>query len=242
MKPLTIGVAGGTGSGKTTVVQALINAVGPASTALLPHDAYYREYSHLTVEERAAINWDHPDSLETDLLVRHLRALMAGQPVDRPVYDFRTYSRLPRCERVEPRPIIIVEGILILAEQALRELLDIRVYVDTDPDIRFIRRLQRDVNQRGRSVDSVIEQYLSTVRPMHLEFVEPSKRYAHLIIPEGGFNRVAVDMLVARVKTEIAMQMHTLPYQSHPHLHPPSDQPERPSRSRTAASAKLTGI
>ncbi len=201
MKPLTIGVAGGSGSGKTTVVRALMGAVRPDNVAFLPHDAYYRDYSHLSLEARAAVNWDHPDSLETGLLVSQLAQLVEGQAIERPIYDFRAYSRTGLSERVEPRPVIIVEGILILVERELRDLLDIKVFVDTDPDIRFIRRLQRDVSERGRSVSSVIEQYLRTVRPMHLEFVEPSKRYADLIIPEGGYNRVAIEMLVARVKS-----------------------------------------
>src|SRR3954447_1944916 len=200
MKPLTIGVAGGTGSGKTTVARALMDASGPDSVAFLPHDAYYRDYSHLPFEDRVRVNWDHPDSLETDLLVRQLSCLISGRPIERPRYDFRTYSRLEDTFHMEPRPIIIVEGILILVERDLRDLLDIKVFVDTDADIRFIRRLQRDVDERARSVKSVIEQYLGTVRPMHLDFVEPSKRYADLIIPEGGYNRVAIDMLVARVR------------------------------------------
>jgi uridine kinase len=204
MKPLTIGVAGGTGSGKTTVTRALMDAVGHGNAALLPHDAYYREYSHLSVEERARINCDHPESLETGLLVRQLAELVEGRSIERPRYDFRSYTRTPDREVVEPRPVIIVEGILILAERDLRALLDIKVFVDTDPDIRFIRRLQRDINERARSVESIVGQYLGTVRPMHLEFVEPSKRYADLIIPEGGHNRVAIDMLVARVKSAVA--------------------------------------
>ena len=204
MKPLTIGVAGGTGSGKTTVTMALFEAVGPDNAAFLPHDAYYRDYSHLSVEERARVNWDHPDSLETDLMVLQLARLAQAEAIDRPQYDFRSYTRLAETHRVEPRPVVIVEGILILAEPELRRLLDIKVFVDTDADIRFIRRLQRDVNQRARSVSSVVEQYLGTVRPMHLEFVEPSKRYADLIIPEGGHNKVAIEMLVARVRSAVA--------------------------------------
>ncbi len=203
MKPLTIGVAGGTASGKTTVVRALMDAVGPERVAFLPHDAYYRDYRHLSLEDRASINWDHPDALETEFMVEQLRSLIDCRAIDRPVYDFRTYSRLTRAERVEPRPVIIVEGILILAERDLRDLLDIKVYVDADADIRFIRRLRRDVGERARSVPSVIEQYLGTVRPMHLEFVEPSKRYADLIIPEGGYNRVAIEMLIARVSSAV---------------------------------------
>jgi uridine kinase len=200
MRALTIGVAGGSGSGKSTVVRALTDAVGGQNVAVLPHDAYYRDYSHLPLEARMQVNWDHPDALETSLLVEQLTTLIEGCTIMRPVYDFVNYTRLPEPLRVEPRPVIIVDGILILSERTLRDLLDIKVYVDTDADIRFIRRLQRDIVQRGRQLSSVVEQYLRTVRPMHLEFVEPSKRYADLIIPEGGFNRVAIDMLVARVR------------------------------------------
>ena len=205
MKPLTIGVAGGTGSGKTTVTRALMSAVGPGNVAFLPHDAFYREYNHLPVEERAFINWDHPDALDTELLVRQLAQLIEGRAIERPQYDFRTYARLPETLRVEPRAAIIVEGILILAERELRDLLDIKIFVDADADLRFIRRMRRDIVERGRSVESIVDQYLGTVRPMHLEFVEPSKRYADLIIPEGGYNRVAIDMLVARVKPAVAL-------------------------------------
>lgn len=200
MKPLTIGVAGGSGSGKTTVVRALVEAVGEGSAALLPHDAYYRDYSHLSIEERVGVNWDHPDSLETSLLVTHLARLGQGQSIERPQYDFRTYTRLRETVHIEPGPVVIVDGILILVERELRDLLDIKVFVDTDADIRFIRRLTRDVAERDRPVASVIEQYIQTVRPMHLDFVEPSKRYADLIIPEGGHNHVAIDMLVAKVQ------------------------------------------
>jgi uridine kinase len=202
-KPLTIGVAGGTGSGKTTVVEKLMEA-GNSRAVLLPHDAYYREMAHLSLEERGRINWDHPDALETDLLVMHLRSLIAWEPVAIPQYDFRTYSRLPDPLPVQPCPVVIVEGILILAERELRDLLDIKIFVDTDADIRFIRRLTRDVVERGRSLPSVIEQYLATVRPMHNEFVEPSKRYADLIIPEGGHNFRAIEMLVSRVREAVA--------------------------------------
>jgi uridine kinase len=204
MKPLTIGVAGGSGSGKSTVVHALMQAVGQENTAFLPHDAYYRDYRHLSIEERTQVNWDHPDALETELMARHLAQLAAWQPVERPLYDFRDYTRLAETERVEPRPVIIVEGILILVEPDLRDMLDIKAFVDTDADIRFIRRLQRDMLERGRSVSSVVEQYLGTVRPMHLDFVEPSKRYADIIIPRGGHNRVAIEMLVARVRSALA--------------------------------------
>lgn len=210
MKPLTIGVAGGTGSGKTTVTRALVDAVGAGNVAFLPHDAYYRDYGHVPVEERGGVNWDHPDALETELLVSQLERLLEGRVIERPRYDFRTYTRLAETQQVEPRPVLIVEGILILAERHLRELLDIKVYVDTDADIRLIRRLMRDVEERARTVTSVIEQYLRTVRPMHLEFVEPSKRYADLIIPEGGCNRVAIEMLVARVKASLESEKSEL--------------------------------
>jgi len=152
------------------------------------------------MEERVRINYDHPDSIDTALLIRHLQELIAGRPVEVPIYDFTTYTRTPHTRRVEPRPVILVEGILVFVEKALRDLFDIKIYVDADPDIRFIRRLQRDLAERGRTLESVIQQYLSTVRPMHLEFVEPSKRYADIIIPEGGFNTVALDMIIARIR------------------------------------------
>ncbi|MBC7224127.1 MAG: uridine kinase [Anaerolineae bacterium] len=196
---IIIGVAGGSGSGKTTVAEEILQRVGRDRIAYIQHDSYYRDQSHLTPEERAKVNYDHPDSLESELLVEHLKQLRAGHPVDVPIYDFTTHTRRPETRRVEPRRVILVEGILIFADRALRDMMDVKIYVDTDPDIRFIRRLQRDIRERGRSMESVIAQYLSTVRPMHLEFVEPSKRYADVIIPEGGFNVVALDMVVSRV-------------------------------------------
>ena len=197
--PLVIGVAGGTGSGKTTVANGLLKRVGAGRIAYVPHDAYYRSFSDLPKAQRDQINWDHPDSLETDLMIAHVKALKAGQAVELPVYDFTTHSRTARTLRVEPQPILLVEGILILADAQLRALFDIKIFVDTDSDLRFIRRLQRDIAERGRTPESVIRQYLGTVRPMHLEFVEPSKRYADVIIPEGGYNEVAMDMIVARI-------------------------------------------
>lgn len=203
VKVVTVGVAGGTGSGKTTLVEALVERIGRERIALLPHDAYYRDLSHLPLEERARGNFDHPDALETELLVAHLRQLRAGEPIAMPQYDFVTHTRRRQRVMVEPRPVILVEGILILVDPALRAVLDIKLYVDTDTDVRFIRRLQRDIKERGRTVQSVIEQYLATVRPMHLEFVEPSKHYADLIIPEGGFNIVALDMIVARIEAMV---------------------------------------
>ncbi len=200
MKPLIIGVAGGTGSGKTTVAQAILDRVGRDKIAYIQHDSYYKDQSHLPPEERAKVNYDHPDALETELLIKHLKELQAGRAVEVPVYDFTTHTRTNKTRRVEPKQVILVEGILIFADEALRRMFDIKIYVDTDADIRFIRRLKRDIIERGRTMESVIEQYLATVRPMHLEFVEPSKRYADIIIPEGGFNPVALDMVVARIK------------------------------------------
>jgi uridine kinase len=199
-RPVVIGIAGGTGSGKTTVAEAIVRRIGPERIALIQQDSYYKDQSHLPMEERVRINYDHPDSIDTALLIRHLQELIAGRPVEVPIYDFTTYTRTPHTRRVEPRPVILVEGILVFVEKALRDLFDIKIYVDADPDIRFIRRLQRDLAERGRTPESVIQQYLSTVRPMHLEFVEPSKRYADIIIPEGGFNTVALDMIIARIR------------------------------------------
>lgn len=199
LPPVVIGIAGGTGSGKTTVTSVILQRVGAQHIALLPHDAYYRDNPHLSPAERARINYDHPDSLETDLLVQHVQMLRDWQPVEVPIYDFTTHSRTDRTVHVEPRQVILVEGILIFYEPALRPLFDVKIFVDTDADIRFIRRLQRDIVERGRTTESVINQYLNTVRPMHLEFVEPSKRYADVIIPEGGLNTVAMDMVIARI-------------------------------------------
>jgi uridine kinase len=200
MRPITIGVAGGTGSGKTTVALKILERVGFDRIAYVAHDAYYRDASNLPPVERGRLNFDHPDSLDNDLLIEHLRRLQTGQTVEIPVYDFKTHSRLTETRRVEPQPVILVEGILIFADRRLRELMDMKIFVDTDADIRFIRRLQRDMTERGRSAESVINQYLRTVRPMHLEFVEPSKRYADVIIPEGGFNEVAIEMVAARLR------------------------------------------
>ena len=198
-RPLVIGIAGGSGSGKTTLAQAILDEIGSEKIAFLPHDAYYRDQDHLTFEERVKVNYDHPDSLETELLIKHLKALIAGQAIQMPVYDFKLHSRSKETKIIQPRSIILVEGILILYEKVLRQYFDVKLFVDADPDIRFIRRLERDITERGRSVESVINQYLGTVRPMHLEFVEASKRYADIIIPEGGMNVVALDMVIARL-------------------------------------------
>jgi len=198
-KPIVFGVAGGTASGKTTVARAILEDVGAERIAYLPHDAYYRDNSHLSFEERTRINYDHPDSLETKLLIKHIKQLLDWQPVEMPVYDFMQHRRTEETVLVEPSPIILVDGILIFTWRKLRELMDIKVFVDTDADVRFIRRLERDTQERGRSLESVIHQYLETVRPMHLKFVEPSKRHADVIIPNGGLNRVAREMVVARL-------------------------------------------
>lgn len=200
MRSLIIGVAGGTGSGKTTVANRILERVGTEHIAYIPHDAYYRDLSHLSYEQRQLVNFDHPNSLETELMVEHLLQLRAGHAVEIPVYDFTRHTRTQETRHVEPARIILVEGILIFAEPELRRIFDVKLFVDTDADIRLIRRLQRDVEERGRTVQSVIEQYLHTVRPMHLEFVEPSKRYADVIIPEGGFNEVAIEMVAARIR------------------------------------------
>lgn len=197
--PIVIGVAGGTGSGKTTVSQQILERIRPQQIAFLQHDSYYHDNSHLPPAERAQCNYDHPESLDTPLMVEHLLSLRRGEAVDVPIYDFSTHSRTAATRTVLPAPVVLVEGILIFSEPGLRTLMDIRIFVDTDADIRFIRRLSRDISERGRSLDSVVAQYLETVRPMHLEFVEPSKRYAHLIVPEGGRNQVAMEMIISRI-------------------------------------------
>lgn len=199
--PLVIGVAGGSGSGKTTVVRRIIESIGDDQVTVLEHDRYYRDRNDLRLEERAALNYDHPDSLETDLLVRHVHELRSGRAVEVPEYDFARHARQPDTSRVPPRKAIIVEGILIFTDAALRALMDIKVFVDADADTRFIRRLQRDIAERGRTVPSVIDQYLGTVKPMHLEFVEPSKRYADIIVPVGGHNTVAIDLLLTLIQS-----------------------------------------
>jgi uridine kinase len=203
-RPCVLGVAGGTGSGKTTVVRAILDAVGPERIAFLEQDSYYRDIEWRSDAELLHHNFDHPDALDDDLLARHVAELKAGRAVEVPIYDFVRHRRTALTRRVEPRPVVLLEGILLFVEPALRELLDFKVYVDTDADLRLIRRLRRDMTERGRSVDDVLHQYTETVRPMHLEFVEPSKRWADVIIPEGGENRVALGMVVARVEQLLA--------------------------------------
>lgn len=199
--PLVIGIAGGSGSGKTTVAQEILQRVGPDRIAYIQHDSYYKDLTGLPPAQRAEVNFDHPNSLETELLISHIELLKAGRAIEVPIYDFSNHSRTDKSFTVNPRGVIVVEGILIFADAALRALFDVKIFVDTDADIRLIRRLQRDITERGRTAESVIKQYQSTVRPMHLEFVEPSKRYADVIIPEGGFNAAALDMVVARIES-----------------------------------------
>jgi uridine kinase len=199
--PLIVGVAGGSGSGKSTVVRRIMDSLGPDQAVVLDHDRYYRDRNDLRFEERASLNYDHPDALETPLMVHHLRALRTGTSVQVPRYDFARHARLTETDTITPRRAIIVEGILVFTDADLRALMDLKVFVDTDADTRFIRRLERDVAHRGRTMASVIDQYQSTVKPMHLEFVEPSKRYADVIVPVGGHNTVAVDLLLTLLRS-----------------------------------------
>ena len=201
---MIIGICGGTGSGKTTVANRILESVSKDEVIFLQQDSYYRNLDQMPLDYRRIANFDHPDAIDNDLLVEHVRALKAGEAVELPVYDFRTHTRLAETLHMEPRPIIIVEGILIFAEQRLLDEMDIKVYVDTPDDIRFIRRLRRDIAERGRSLESVIEQYVETVRPMHMQFVEPSKRYADVIIPEGGHNLVSIALISGRIRERLA--------------------------------------
>ena len=203
-RSIVVGIAGGSGSGKTTVVHRILDQVGWDRIAYLPHDAYYKDASHLPWEERIHLNYDHPKSLDNDLLIEHIHMLMQGKPVDTPIYDFSHHIRSAETRRVLPSPVILVEGILVFADNRLRDLMDIKIYVDTAADIRFIRRLLRDINERDRTVQSVVEQYQSTVRPMHMKFVEPTKSHADIIIPEGGHNDVAMAMVIGRIEALLA--------------------------------------
>ena len=200
---MIVGICGGTGSGKTTVALKVLEAIGEEKVLLLAQDSYYKDSAHLPSEERVRINFDHPDALDTDLLIQQLELLKQGQPVPQPVYDFSTHTRRPKPIMLQPRPVILVEGILIFENRNLRERFDLRVFVDTDADVRFIRRLRRDIAKRGRSFESVVQQYLETVRPMHLEFVEPSKRHADVILPGGGHNLIGVDFLIQKIKSTL---------------------------------------
>ena len=201
---MIIGICGGTGSGKTTVANRILESVSASEVVFIQQDSYYRNLTDLPLDIRGLANFDHPDALDNDLLVNHIRRLKSGEAIDLPLYDFRTHTRMHETRSVEPKPIVIVEGILIYADPRLLEQMDIKVFVDTPDDIRFIRRLRRDVAERGRTVESVIEQYLATVRPMHMQFVEPSKRHADVIIPEGGHNLVSIDLLSGKIRERLA--------------------------------------
>jgi uridine kinase len=204
--PITVGISGGTGSGKTTVAQKIISSLGAANVVFIQQDSYYRSLGEMPVDLRQHVNFDHPDAVDMELMQQHLEALRAGQAIDVPVYDFVTHTRRPETVRVEPRPVVVVEGILIFSEPRIRSLLEIKIFVECDADIRFIRRLERDMRERGRSLESVVAQYLTTVRPMHLQYVLPSKRCADLIVPEGGFNEVAIDLITSKIRSSINNQ------------------------------------
>jgi len=199
-RPILIGITGGTGSGKSTISNAIYNKFDDKCITMIEQDSYYKDQSELSFEERVKTNYDHPDAFDTKLMIQHLKNLLSGQTILKPIYNFEVHNRENERITVEPRDIIITEGILILQEPELRELMDIKIYVDTDADVRIIRRLLRDINDRGRTIDSVINQYLNVVRPMHMQFTEPTKRYADIIIPEGGHNKVAIDLIVANIK------------------------------------------
>ncbi|MBE6051665.1 MAG: uridine kinase [Clostridium sp.] len=199
-KPILIGITGGSGSGKSTIANELYEDFGGENIAMVQQDAYYKDQSHLTMEERTKTNYDHPRAFDNTLLVEHLKALKEGKSIEKPIYDFTIHNRAKETELVEPKEIIIVEGILILEDERIRDLLDIKIFVDTDADVRIIRRLLRDVEERGRTVESVVDQYLTVVRPMHTQFTEPTKKYADIIIPEGGRNKVAIDILTTKMK------------------------------------------
>lgn len=212
MKPLIIGIAGGTGSGKSTVARKVAEALGEASVAFIEMDSYYRDFSHLARHElHHHVNWDHPDAFDVELLASQLEALARGQSIETPVYEFATHSRSVQVRRVNPMDVIVIDGILLLADERLRTVCDVKVFVDADPDIRLIRRIRRDMATRGRSLDSVLDQYLSTVQPMHLQFVEPSKRYADVIVPRGGSNTIAIDMLVAKIQRRLSNRGQGVP-------------------------------
>ena len=206
---MIIGICGGTGSGKTTVANRILESVRASEVVFIQQDSYYRNLKDLPLDYNQVANFDHPDALDNDLLANHVRKLKAGEPIELPIYDFKTHTRLNETRAVDPKPIVIVEGILIFAEPKLLELMDIKVFVDTPDDIRFIRRLRRDIAERGRTLDSVIDQYIATVRPMHMQFVEPSRRYADVIIPEGGHNLVSIDLLSGKIRERLSSAIST---------------------------------
>ena len=203
MKPLIIGIAGGTGSGKTTVAKKIAQALPQASVAFLDMDGYYRNFAHLPMDERREINWDHPEAFDLDLFVSHLEQLARGEPVEKPVYEFTTHLRSSRTERITPADVIVVDGILLFVDERVRALCDVKVFVDADPDIRLVRRIQRDMSERDRPLEEILQQYLTTVRPMHLQFVEPGKRYADIIVPRGGQNAVAIEMILTTIQRRL---------------------------------------
>jgi uridine kinase len=203
LKPLIIGIAGGSGSGKSTVAHKVAAALSWASVAFLDMDAYYRDHSHLSLDERRRVNWDHPETFDYDLLISHIELLQAGSPIAKPVYDFLTHTRAPESQHVEPADVVVLDGILLFVDSRVRDLCDVKVFVDADADVRLIRRIRRDMAARGRPLDEILEQYLTTVRPMHQEFVEPSKRYADVIVPRGGHNAIAIEMIVAKIQRRL---------------------------------------
>jgi uridine kinase len=211
VKPLIIGIAGGTGSGKSTVARKVADALDTSSVAFIDMDAYYNNYAHLEMEDRRKINWDHPNSFDWELLLTQLRALAAGQSIEKPHYDFVEHLRSKKTVHVAAADVVVIDGILLLADQRIRDVCDVKVFVDTDADIRLIRRLRRDIVERGRPLEEIIDQYLTTVQPMHLEFVEPSKRYADVIIPRGGHNEVAINMIVAKIRNRVPTALSAQP-------------------------------
>ncbi|MFD2169228.1 uridine kinase [Tumebacillus lipolyticus] len=198
-RPVLIGIAGGTGSGKTSVAREITRNIDPENIVLIEQDNYYKDQTHLSMAERVLTNYDHPNAFDNDLLLAHLHTLLNGEGIDKPIYNFAEHTRSTYTERVEPKQVVVLEGIMVLEDERLRDLMDIKIFVDTDADVRIIRRILRDIKERGRSIESVVEQYMGIVRPMHMQFIEPTKKYADLIIPEGGQNRVAIDILVAKV-------------------------------------------
>lgn len=200
-KPILIGITGGTGSGKSTIAQEVFGSQNESNIAIIEQDSYYKDQSSLTYEERIKTNYDHPLAFDNDLLIEHLKGLLNRTSINKPIYDFEAHNRKVETILVEPRDIIILEGILLLEDERIRDLLDIKIFVDTDADVRIIRRIERDIEERGRTLESVINQYLTTVRPAHMQFIEPSKKYADIIIPEGGYNKVAIDLMVTKVKS-----------------------------------------
>ncbi|MBH0229960.1 uridine kinase [Halobacillus yeomjeoni] len=208
-KPVVIGVAGGTGSGKTSVTRSIMQRFSDKTILMLEQDYYYKDQSHLPFEERLQTNYDHPLAFDNDLLIDHLNQLIEQKSVEKPTYDYKMHTRSEETVHVEPKEVIIVEGILVLEDERLRDMMDIKVFVDTDADVRIIRRMMRDINERGRTLDSVIDQYINVVRPMHLQFVEPTKRYSDIIIPEGGQNHVAIDLMASKIQTVLHEKGHT---------------------------------